>query len=161
MLQIGPAVPLYYIIFIWIVKSFILATICTILGWLGIRILDAFTPKIHERIRIAESPIAISLFIGGFFIYLGLIIHGTITKPIIVGVSLIQALIDFNRLALIVISFIVSLLFSIVLFQILRKLIPEIPFKRINEDPIAIGVYIFGYFVLFGLIIHAALTTSL
>ena len=34
-------------------------------------------------------------------------------------------------------------------------------FKNVDKDPNAVGVFIFGYLVFFGLIIHAALTSPL
>jgi uncharacterized membrane protein YjfL (UPF0719 family) len=161
MLQLGPIVPFYIIVLIWIAKSLILASICTFLGWLGIRILDALTPKIHKRVKIGEHPVSVGIFIAGFFIFIGLILHGTLTRPIIVGAPLLKTLIDFERLAMIALSFFVSLLFGVVLFDILDRLMPKIPFRSVNKNPIAVGVYVFGYLVFFGLIIHAALTTSL
>jgi hypothetical protein len=41
------------------------------------------------------------------------------------------------------------------------KLTPKIPFVSINQEPVAVGIYVFGYLIFFGLILHAALTTPL
>jgi len=161
MLQIGTEVPFYLVLLIWITKSLILASICTFLGWLGIRVLDALTPRIHERTKVGEHPISTGLFIAGFFIFIGLIMHGTLTRPLLISGPIIQILIESERLAMITVSFFISLLFGVILFNLINRLLSKIPFRSINEDPIAVSVYIFGYLVFFGLIINAALTTSL
>ena len=58
-------------------------------------------------------------------------------------------------------SFLVSLFFGIVLFHLVNKLTPKIPFFSINDNPVAVGIYVFGYLLFLGLILHAALTTPL
>jgi hypothetical protein len=43
----------YYIItMVWLTRMAMMAVICTFLGFLGVRILDALTPKIEERGKI-------------------------------------------------------------------------------------------------------------
>ena len=135
--------------------------ICTFLAWLGIRVLDALTPHIPKRQRIGEDPVATGLFIAGFFILVGLVIHGAITAPTMVGGPLVQYFFDFRRLGLLAISFLISLLIGLALFYLLDKITPKIPFANIKNSPVAIGVYVFGYLVFFGLILNAALTTPL
>ncbi|GAI59566.1 unnamed protein product, partial [marine sediment metagenome] len=49
----------------------------------------------------------------------------------------------------------------VAIFHIVDKLTPKIRFMSINENPVAVGIYVFGYLLFFGLILHAALTTSL
>jgi uncharacterized membrane protein YjfL (UPF0719 family) len=105
--------------------------------------------------------VSVGLFIAGFFILVGLVIHGTITGPVIIGAGILESLIDVRRLGLIAISFLISLLLGIAIFRIVDKLTPKIPFGSIGRSPIAVGVYAFGYLVFFGLIMHAALTTPL
>jgi len=161
MFQIGIEIPFYLVVLIWIAKSLILASICTFLSLLGIGVLDSLTPKIHERKKLGEDPISTGLFIAGFFIFIGLVMHGTLTRPLLIGAPLIQTLIEPERLALISISFFISLLFGIALFNLLNRLLSKIRFSNINDSPIAVGVYVFGYLIFFGLIIHAALITSL
>lgn len=151
----------YEIVAIWVAKTLILALICTFLSWLGIRVLDALTPKIHERKMIGKDPIAVGLFIAGFLIFIGLVIHGAFATPIVVGAPLLENLINLERLGLIAVSFFMSLILGIVIFHIVDRLTPKIPFPSIKRDPIAVGVYVFGYLVFFGLIIHAALTMPL
>ncbi|MFH1775617.1 MAG: hypothetical protein ABH839_03055 [Chloroflexota bacterium] len=159
--QLGLGLPFWLIVVIWLARTILLSLICLLLAWLGIRALDALTPRISQRQRIGESPEATGLFIAGFFILVGLVIHGTITAPTVVGGPLLAYFFDLRRWGLLAASFLVSLLIAIALFQIMDKLTPKIPFININKSPIAVGIYVFGYLVFFGLALHAALTTPL
>jgi uncharacterized membrane protein YjfL (UPF0719 family) len=157
--ELGLAIPFWVTVLIWIARIIILVFICTVLAWLGVRALDALTPHIHERQRIGESPIATGLFIAGFFILVGLVIHGATTSYTAVGGSIAGYILDFRTWGLAAISFAISLLLGIALLRIVDKLTPKIPFININKSPVAVGIYVFGYLVFFGLILHAALTT--
>ncbi len=159
--ELGLAIPFWLIVLTWIARVVVLALICSLLAWLGIRVLDALTPHIHKRQRIGESPVATGLFIAGFFILVGLVIHGATTAYTAVGVSVVESIFDFRTWALIAVSFLISLLFGIALFRLIDKLTPKIPFMSINKSPVAVGVYAFGYLLFFGLILHAALTMPL
>jgi len=159
--QIGPSESYYVTVLLWLARTAFFAFICAFLVWLGIRILDVLTPRIHERRKIGENPVSTGLFIGGFFIFVGLAIHGAATLPIVIGTSKVEAVFSPTRLGLLAAGFATSLLISIGLFNILDWLTPRIPFRSINEKPIAVGLYVFGYLVFFGLIVHAALTTPL
>ena len=159
--ELGLAVPFWLMVLIWMAKTIWLALICTILAWLGVRALDALTPNIPHRQRIGESPVATGLFIAGFFILAGLVIHGAITAPTVVGGPLLGYFFDFRRLGLLAISFLISLLIGMALFHIVNRLTPKIPFASIDQAPVAVGIYVFGYLLFFGLILHAALTTPL
>lgn len=161
MFELGTTTSFYVVVLLWVARTIILAFICALLAWLGIRVLDALTPHIHERESIGKNPVSVGLFIAGFLILVGLAIHGTITGPVIIGAGLLESLLDARRLGLIAISFVVSLLLGIALFHIIDKLTPKIPFASIRESPIAVGTYVFGYLVFFGLIMHAALTMPL
>lgn len=160
-MPIGPSIPFYLLVIFWVARVVVISFICTFLGWLGIRILDALTPKIHQREKIGENPISVGLFIGGFTIFVGLIIHGACTAPMAIGTSLVESLINFRRLGLITISFFVSLLIGIALFNILDKLTPKIPFLNIKDNSIAVGIYVLSYLLFLGIILHSALTMSL
>ncbi len=161
MYELGLAYPFWVIVLIWLARVILLALICTLLAWLGIRALDALTPHIHQRQRIGESPIATGLFIAGFFILVGLVIHGAITALTVVVAPILGYIFDFRTWGVLAISFVISLLIGIALFHIVDKLTPRIPFISINKSPVAVGIYVFGYLVFFGLILHAALTTPL
>jgi uncharacterized membrane protein YjfL (UPF0719 family) len=159
--QLGLVAPYWVIVFIWLAKVILLALISTLLAWLGIRVLDALTPHIHQRQRIGESPVATGLFIAGFFILVGLVIHGATTALTAVTSPILGYIFDFRTWGLLAISFVISLLIGIALFHIVDKLTPRIPFLSVNESPVAVGIYVFGYLVFFGLILNAALTTPL
>ena len=161
MFELGLTSPFWVIVLIWLARIILLALICTLLAWLGIRALDALTPHIYERQRIGESPVATGLFIAGFFILVGLVIHGAATAYTVVGGSVLEYIFNFRTWGLLAVSFLISLLIGIALFHIVNKLTPKIPFLNVNKDPVAVGIYVFGYLVFFGLILHAALTTPL
>ena len=159
--EIGLAAPFWIIVLIWLARIILLVIISTFLAWLGIRAVDALTPHIPKRQRIGEHPVATGLFIAGFFILVGLVIHGAATAYMAVGGSILGYIFDFRTWGLLAISFLISLLIGIAIFRIVDKMTPKIPFDSINDSPVAVGIYIFGYLVFFGLILHAALTTPL
>ncbi len=161
MYELGLVVPFWVIVLIWLAKVILLTLIATLLAWLGIRVLDALTPRIHQRQRIGESPVATGLFIAGFFILVGLVVHGAITALTAVTDPILGYIFDFRIWGVLAISFVVSLLIGIALFHIVDKLTPKIPFVSVNKSPVAVGIYVFGYLIFFGLILHAALTGPL
>ena len=158
--ELGAANPYYVTIALWLLKTVILTLICSFLAWLGIRALDVVTP-LHERRRIGEDPVSIGLFIAGFFILIGLVIHGGATAPGAIGGPTLEYLVDLRRLGLIGVSFLVSLLMLLGVFFGLDKATPKITFTSIENNPQAIGIYVFGYLVFFGLVLHAALNSPL
>jgi uncharacterized membrane protein YjfL (UPF0719 family) len=159
--ELGLVAPFWVIVLIWLAKVVLLAFISALLAWLGILALDALTPNIYERQRIGESPVATGLFVAGFFILVGLVIHGAITALTAVTAPILEYIFDFRTWGVLAISFIISLFVGVALFYIVDKLTPKIPFGRISESPVAVGIYVFGYLVFFGLILHAALTGPL
>ncbi len=161
MYELGLVAPYWVIVLIWLAKVILLTLIATLLAWLGIRVLDALTPRIHQRQRIGESPVATGLFIAGFFILVGLVVHGAITALTAVTTPILGYIFDFRTWGVLAISFVISLLIGIALFNIIDKLTPKIPFVSVNKSPVAVGIYVFGYLLFFGLILHAALTGPL
>ena len=161
MYELGLVAPYWVIVLIWLAKVILLALISMFLAWLGIRVLDALTPRIPQRQRIGEDPVATGLFIAGFFILVGLVIHGAITSLTTVVPPILSYIFDFRTWGVLAISFVISLLIGIALFQIVDKLTPKIPFISISKSPVAVGIYVFGYLVFFGLILHAGLTGPL
>ena len=159
--ELGPVTPFYVIVLLWIARVIVWTFICALLAWLGIRALDALTRPIHEQDRIGESPISVGLFIAGFFILIGLVIHGVVTGPVLFGGGLLASLIDPRRLGLVAVTFLVALLLGVALLHIVDKLTPKIPFLSVEQNPVAVGIYVFGYLVFFGLIIHGALIMPL
>ena len=159
--ELGLVAPFWVIVLIWLARIVLLALVSSLLAWLGIRALDALSPHIHKRQRIGESPVATGLFIAGFFILVGLVIHGAATAYTAVGSSIVGYIFDLRTWGLLAVSFVISLLIGVALFRIVDRLTPKIPFLSINKDPVAVGIYVFGYLIFFGLILHAALTTPL
>ncbi len=151
----------YVIVLLWVARVAIWTFICAFLAWLGVRVLDALTPHVRERERIGENPVSVGLFMGGFLILVGLVIHGVVTGPIVVGGGVLASLIDPRRLGLVAISFLIGLLLGIALLRIVDKLTPKIPFLSVEQNPVAVGIYVFGYLIFFGLIIHGALIMPL
>jgi uncharacterized membrane protein YjfL (UPF0719 family) len=159
--ELGLVAPFWVIVLIWLAKVVLLALVSALLAWLGVRALDALTPHIPHRERIGEDPVATGLFVAGFFILMGLVIHGAITALTAVTTPIVWYIFDFRTWGLLAISFVVSLLIGVALFYIVDKLTPKIPFGNIKESPVAAGVHVFGYLIFFGLILNAALTGPL
>jgi hypothetical protein len=159
--ELGPVTPFYVVVLLWVARVIIWTFISALLAWLGVRALDALTRFIHERERIGENPISVGLFIAGFFILIGLAIHGVVTGPVLVGGGLLTSLVDPRRLGLVAITFVVSLLLGVALLYIVDRLTPKITFLSVEQNPVAVGIYVFGYLVFFGLIIHGALIMPL
>ena len=158
--ELSEAHPYYVTLALWLAKTGILVLVSGFLAWLGVRALDTLTP-LHERERIGESPVATAWFIAGFFILIGLVIHGGATAPGVVGGPVLDYLIDLRRMGLIAASFVASLILLLGIFLILDKATPKISFTSIEKVPEAIGIYVFSYLVFFGLILHAALNSPL
>ncbi len=156
-MALGPTLSFWELVALWAARVVLITLICFFLGWLGIRVLDALTPRIHERVMIGRDPISVGLFIAGFFIYVGLVVHGVASMPT-VGIG---SLIDFRRLGMIAIAFAVSLLVGIGIFNLVDRLTPRIPFMNIRKSSVATGIYVFGYLLFLGLITNAALTTPI
>lgn len=161
MSELGLVAPYWVIVLIWLAKVVLLAFISALLAWLGVMTLDALTPHIPHRERIGEDPVSTGLFIAGFFILIGLVIHGAISALTAVTSPIIWYIFDFRTWGLLAISFLVSLLVGVAIFYIVDRLTPRIPFSKIKESPLAAGIHVFGYLVFFGLILHAALTGPL
>lgn len=159
--ELGLALPFWIIVLIWLARVITLALVATFLAWLGIRVLDALNPHIHKRQRIGESPVSTGLFIAGFLIMVGLVLHGAITALTAVVAPIAGYIFDFRTWGLLAVSFLISLLLAIALFHIVDRLTPRIPFLSINQSPEAVGIYVFGYLVFLGLILHAALMVPL
>ena len=159
--ELGLVAPFWVIVLIWLAKVVLLAFISGLLAYLGVGALDVLTPQIPHRERLGEDPVATGLFIGGFFIFIGLVIHGAITALTAVTTPIVWYIFDFRTWGLMAMSFVVSLLIGVALFYIMDKLTPQIPFANIKNSPVAVGIHVFGYLIFFGLILHAALTAPL
>lgn len=157
----GTEATYFQIILLWVARTAVLVFVASLLGWLGISVLDVLTPGIRQRQRVGEHPVSVGLYVGGFMIMIGLVIHGVVTGPVLVGSGLLRTVVDPARIGLIAVSFLVSLLLGILILRMVDRLTPRIRFSSVDEDPLAAGVYVFGYLVFFGLILHGALSMPL
>jgi uncharacterized membrane protein YjfL (UPF0719 family) len=158
---LGQDIAFSVVVLLWLARVVIWTLLCTLLAFLGIGVLDALTPRIHQRDRIGEDPVAVGLFMAGFLILIGLVIHGVVTGPMLMGAGVLRTVIDPGRMGLVAVSFFISLLLGIALLAIMDKLTPKIPFNSVGSNSLAIGIYVFGYLIFFGLIVHAALVMPL
>ena len=158
---LGQDIAFYVVVLLWLARVAIWTLICTVLAFLGIGVMDSLTPRVHQREQIGKDPVAVGIFIAGFLILIGLVIHGVVTGPTIIGAGVLRSVIDPSRLGLVTVCFFVSLLLGALLLAIMDKLTPKISFNNVEHSSIATGIYVFGYLVFFGLIIHAALVMPL
>jgi uncharacterized membrane protein YjfL (UPF0719 family) len=154
---------LFYTLALWFIRALISSIICLIIGYLGIRGISLITPKVNEFESIKGHSVATSLFLGGFFIYAGLVIYGSLVNPFFLSQSVsVMSFFNLTRLAVVVLSFIVSFVFGSILHFIFTRIhLFNLNFDDINNDPLAIGIFLFCYQVFLGLIIFASLNVPL
>ncbi len=145
---------------LWFVRAFVSSLICLFIGYIGIRIISHVTTEINEFETIKGHPLATSLFVGGFLVYAGLVVYGSMVNPFFLSQSvMIGAYFNLQRLLAVVLSFFVSLLFGWLFYLIFAKLTPfGVDLDDINKNPTAVGVFLFCYEVFLGLIVFASLT---
>jgi hypothetical protein len=145
---------------LWFFRAFISSLICLLIGYLGIRCITLLTTKIKEFESLKGNSLATSLFVGGFFVYAGLVIYGSMVNPFFLSQSVtIGAYFNLQRLLVVAISFFVSLFFGGLFYLVFAKLRPlGVDLDDINKHPSAVGVFLFCYEVFLGLIMLASLT---
>jgi uncharacterized membrane protein YjfL (UPF0719 family) len=148
---------------LWFVRAFVSSLICLVIGYVGIRSLTLITTKINEFETIKGHPLATSLFAGGFLVYAGLVVYGSMVNPFFLSQSvLVGSYFNLQRLLVVVVSFFVSLLFGWLFYVVFAKLTPfGVDLDDINKHPVAVGVFLFCYEVFLGLIVFASLTVPL
>ena len=148
---------------LWFVRAFISSLICIAIGLIAIKTMTHLTTKISEFKTIKGHPIATGLFISGFLIYAGLSVFGSMVNPFFLSQSvMISSFFNLQRIIVVILSFFVSLFFGWLFYIIFSKLSPfGIDLDDINQNPTAIGIYLFGYEIFLGLIIYASLMISL
>ncbi|MCJ7608732.1 hypothetical protein MUP00_03565 [Candidatus Bathyarchaeota archaeon] len=148
---------------LWFIRAFISSLICLIIGIIAIRSITHITTKISEFSTIKGDPIGTGLFVSGFLVFAGLVVYGSMVNPFLLGQSIIYtSYFNVQRLLVVAISFVVSLLFGWIFYAIFAKLTPfGIDLDDVNKSPIAVGIYLFGYEVFLGLIIYGALMMPL
>jgi hypothetical protein len=121
------------------------------------------TTKISEFKTIKGHPIATGLFISGFFIYAGLAVYGSMVNPFFLSQSvMLSSFFNLQRLLVVILSFFVSLFFGWLFYLIFSKLSPfGIDLDDINQNPTAVGIYLFGYEIFLGLIVYGSLMIPL
>jgi uncharacterized membrane protein YjfL (UPF0719 family) len=154
---------LFYTLALWFIRALISSIICLIIGYLGIRGISLITSKVNEFESIKGHSVATSLFLGGFFIYAGLVIYGSLVNPFFLSQSVsVMSFFNLTRLGVVVLSFIVSFVFGSILHFIFTRIhLFDLNFDDINNDPLAIGIFLFCYQVFLGLIIFASLNVPL
>jgi len=145
---------------LWFVRAFVSSLICLLIGYVGIRGITLITTKIKELESIKGNSLATGLFVGGFFVYAGLVVYGSMVNPFFLSQSVaVGAYFNLQRLLVVIISFFVSLLFGWLFYLVFAKLRPfGVDLDDINKHPMAIGVFLFCYEVFLGLIMLASLT---
>lgn len=148
---------------LWFLRAFVSSLICLLIGIIGIKLITIITTKIKEFESIKGNPLATGLFVGGFFVYAGLVVYGSMVNPFFLSQAItIGAYFNLERLLVVVISFFVSLFFGGLFYLIFAKLAPfGIDLDDINKNPVAVGAFMFCYEVFLGLIILASLTLPL
>jgi uncharacterized membrane protein YjfL (UPF0719 family) len=145
---------------LWFVRAFVSSLICLLVGYVGIRAITLLTTKIKEFESIRDNSLATSLFVGGFFVYAGLVVYGSMVSPFFLSQSVtVGAYFNLQRLLVVVISFFVSLFFGGLFYLVFAKLRPfGVDLDDINKHPMAVGIFLFCYEVFLGLIMLASLT---
>jgi hypothetical protein len=145
---------------LWFVRAFVSSLICLLIGYVGIKSITVITSKIKEFESLKGDPLATSLFVGGFFVYAGLVIYGSMVNPFFLSQSVnVGSYFNLQRLLVVVISFFVSLVFGGFFYLVFAKLRPfGIDLDDVNENSTAVGAFLFCYEVFLGLIVLASLT---
>ena len=145
---------------LWFVRAFVSSLVCLLIGYVGIKCITLMTTKIKEFESMKGNSLATGIFVGGFFVYAGLVIYGSMVNPFFLSQSVnVGSYFNLQRLLVVVISFFVSLFFGGVFYLVFAKLDPfGIDLDDINKHPMAIGIFLFCYEVFLGLIVLASLT---
>jgi hypothetical protein len=148
---------------LWFGRALISSVICLALGYIGIKSLTLETTGIKEFESIKGNALATSLFVSGFLVYTGLVVYGSMVNPFFLSQSvMLGSYFNIQRLVVVVVSFLVSLLFGFVFYKGFVKLKPfGIVIDDINKQPLAVGVFLFSYEVFLGLIMFGSLTIPL
>lgn len=148
---------------LWFVRAFVSSIICLIIGVIGIFGLTRITSKISEFETIKGDATATSLFVGGFLIFAGLVVFGSMVNPFFLGQSVVfSSYFNLQRLLVVALSFVVSLFFGWLFYVVFAKLTPfGIDLDDVNKSPHAVGIFLFCYEVFLGLIIYGSLMIPL
>jgi uncharacterized membrane protein YjfL (UPF0719 family) len=145
---------------LWFVRAFVSSLICLLIGYVGIRSITLLTTKIKEFESVKGDSLATGLFVGGFFVYAGLVVYGSMVNPFFLSQSVtVGAYFNVQRLLVVVVSFFVSLFFGGLFYVVFSRLRPfGVDLDDINKHPVSVGVFLFSYEVFLGVIMLASLT---
>ena len=145
---------------LWFVRALVSSLICLLIGYIGIKALTVITTKIKEFEAIKGNPLATSLFVGGFLVYAGLVVYGSMVNPFFLSQSvLIGSYFNMQRLLVVILSFFVSLFFGWLFYLVFAKFSPfGVDLDDINKNPTAVGVFLLCYELFLGLLVFASLT---
>jgi len=148
---------------LWFLRVFLSSSFCVIIGFFGIASLDRITIGVKEFSLIRDDPDATALFVGGFLLFLGLVIHGTSQNPIFLSQTILYTgFFSFQRFLIVILSVFVSLFFGWLFYYIFAKVEPKgIDLDNINKSPRAVGLFMFCYEVFMGLVINSSLAIPL
>ena len=157
-----PTSTIYGILF-WLLGTIASSLFCLLIGLISIKAICYLTSEIKEFEVIKGDPIGISLFVGGFLIFAGLIIHGSSLNPIFQG-NVIDPIsfININRFILVLLAYTMGLAIGWLFYKLFAKLeLFGIDLDEIGKSPQAVGLFLFCYEVFIGLIVHASLSLPL
>jgi uncharacterized membrane protein YjfL (UPF0719 family) len=145
---------------LWFLRALISSLIGLLIGLIGIKSITLLTKKIKEFESIKGNSLATGLFVGGFFVYAGLVVYGSMVNPFFLSQSvMVGAYFNLQRLLVVVLSFFVSLFVGGLLYLVFERLrLFGIELDDINKHPVAVGAFLFCYEVFLGLIMLASLT---
>jgi uncharacterized membrane protein YjfL (UPF0719 family) len=148
---------------LWFVRALISSLICLLIGYVGIKSLTLMTPKIKEFESIKGNSLATAFFVGGFFVYAGLVVYGSLVNPFFLSQSVtIGAYFNLQRLLVVILSFFVSLFFGALFILVFSKFrLFGIEMDDINKNPLAVGFFLFSFEVFLGFIMLASLTVPI
>jgi uncharacterized membrane protein YjfL (UPF0719 family) len=148
---------------LWFVRALVSSLICLLIGYIGIKSITLMTAKIKEFDSLKGNSLATSLFVGGFFVYAGLVIYGSMVNPFFLSQSVtIGAYFNLQRLLVVILSFFVSLFFGgLFILVFTRFRLFGIELDDINKHPVAVGFFLFSYELFLGFIMLASLTVPI
>ena len=170
-LPLNPTMPptsdpaIFFVDLVWtLIRSIVTFLLCFVLGLAGVKLLDKITPKIKEIEMVRGKPVPTALFAAGFLIFLGLIFYASVISPLPIGIvtgigyTVTPAQLLAYKLITLLAGLAISLLFAIFFYRIMAEIEPfGIDLDDVQKEPVAVGIYIFGYLVFLGLIFFTAL----
>jgi uncharacterized membrane protein YjfL (UPF0719 family) len=147
----------------WLIGTVSSSLICLLIGLVSLKAITHLTTEIKEFELIKDDPIAISLFVSGFMLFTGLIVHGSSLNPIFQGnVVNPSSFINAQRFLVLLFAYGVGLVIGWLFYKLFAKVeLFGIDLDNINRSPKAVGLFLFSYEIFIGLIVHASLALPL